>query len=63
MKTTTIHIGDLPEHRTLDPEELESIQGGQTNPLLVSSPLADKYLPGPVSVIWTREVVEDVEAY
>jgi hypothetical protein len=60
--TMIINIGDLPEHRTLSPEELESIQGGRTNPGLISSPLADKYLPAPESV-WVREIVEDVEAY
>jgi hypothetical protein len=65
MKTTDIRIGDLPEHRVLAPEELELIQGGRMNPnsapTLLSSPLEDKYNPGPNS--WVREVVEDVEAY
>ena len=62
MNTMNIHIGDLPEHRTLNPEELESIHGGRINPGLMGSPLADKYLPAPESV-WVREIVEDVEAY
>jgi hypothetical protein len=62
MKTMNIHIGDLPEHRTLTPEELESIQGGRTTSSLMDSPLPDKYRPAPESV-WVREIVEDVEAY
>ena len=62
MKTTNIRIGDLPAHRDLNPEELEPIQGGRTSLDLMSSPLADKYLPAPPSV-WVREYVEDVEAY
>lgn len=62
MTTTKVYIEDLPEDRTLTPEERESIHGGNTKPGLLSSPLGEKYLPQPESV-WVREVVEDVEAY
>ena len=62
MKTRNIHIDDLSEDRTLNPDELESIQGGNAKPGLLSSPLGDKYLPEPLSV-WTREVTEDAWAY
>ena len=62
MKTSNMHIDDLSEDRTLNPDELDSIQGGNAKPGLLSSPLGDKYLPEPQSS-WTREVTEDAWAY